>query len=320
MAYTVDFTEERRGAGTGETIQRTTSLIGGRALEAFSRREEADVVVVGTSAAAAWRLPRTASLVIPMRVHFVLDFDRSVDALLQNASKRGRREFRRKSNQHVWEHGITRDPSWFDVFYDRFYQPTMVQRHGPHARTENRESAYECLFRSGMLFYLSMDGERVAGKLCHWNPSSRILTSRLLGVLDGSAEYYRADAVKIIFYSLIEWAGRNGIRRLDFQGTEPFLSKGTYQMKRRFGTRVILPPNHFGRKRLWFQIRRDTPAVRDFLVGNPVLTESVDGSLCATYFYDGQRPPRTDYQGESPGIDAVRQIDLDDFLAGCGQR
>ena len=93
------------------------------------------------------------------------------------------------------------------------------------------------------------------------------------------------------------------------------LRKGTYQMKRRFGTRVILPPNFFGWKRLCLQVRRDKTAVRDFLVANPVVIETKRGTLEAIYFYDAKRSARTDYQAESPGIDRVHHVDLDKFLA-----
>ncbi len=146
------------------------------------------------------------------------------------------------------------------------------------------------------------------------------MTSRLLGVLDGAQEYYAAGALKVMHFLLIRWAGEHGVRQLDFQGTEPFLSKGTYQLKRLFGTRVVLPPNHFGDKRLWLQVRRDTPQVRDFLVSNPFLTMAADGSFDAVYFHDQQRPTRSDYKADSPGVNGIRQVDLDDFFTASPAR
>jgi len=316
LAYTLEFTEKQRETGSGE-VSREKHLVRARNLLRPNRLPAADLTIIGTSAAKARLLRGAGSLVMPIRVHFLLDFADGVDSILGRASKGARRDFRQTLRKHEWQFGIERDAAWFDFFYDRIYSATMRARYGARARTEGRESAYECLFRQGILFYLSMDGRRIAGHLCHWDAKRGVLTSRLLGVLDGTEELYAAGALKVMYFLLIEWCGRNGVGQLDFQGTEAFLSKGTFQMKRRFGTRVALPPNHFGGKRLWLQVHRDTPAVRDFLVANPLLVEGADRALVANYFFDRTRSARIDYQGGAPGIARVHHIDLDDFLSGA---
>ncbi|RSS82232.1 peptidogalycan biosysnthesis protein [Streptomyces sp. WAC06614] len=317
LAYTLEFTELRRDADLHRT-ERRTGRLSGADLAVPGRLPDADIVMVGTSAARARALPRVSSLVVPMRVHFVIDFDPDdPDRARRLISKRERWQFRRDLREHTWTWGLDRDPAAFDRFYDRFYRPTMFQRHGSRERTESKEVSYECLFRGGRMFFLAEDGVRIGGALCHWDRASRTLTLRLLGVLDGAQEHYDSGAFKAVYHFLIDWCARHDVRRLDFQGTEPFLSKGTYQWKRRFGTTVILPPNHFGDKRLWFQVRHDTPQVRDFLVANPLLAERPDGALEAVYFHDDRRAPRLDYSARSPGVAAVREVDLDTFLAGA---
>lgn len=316
LAYTLDFTEERRAHETGAPAVRHSTTIKGSRLGSPDLLPDADIVIVGTSSARARELPASAALVVPMRVHFVIDLDADLETVRGRISKSERRHFRRRSRSRQWEWTVETDPAWFDFFYDRIYRATMARRHGTHQRTETRDAAYECLFRAGRLFVLTQNGERVGARLCHWNPVTRVLTSRLLGVLDGADEHYQAGVIKAMHFFLIEWAAANGVRRVDFQGTEAFLSKGTYQSKRLLGARVVLPPNHFGRKRLWLQVRRDTPRVRDFLVANPVLAETTDGALEAVYFRDDERPARLDYPARSPGVDRVRLIDLDEFLAG----
>ncbi|MER7580099.1 hypothetical protein [Kitasatospora sp. NPDC097691] len=319
LAYTLEFTELRRDADRLGAARRTGRLTGA-ALRAPDRLPDADIVIVGTSAARARELPRAASLVVPMRVHFVIDFDGDPESAQQRISKRERQQFRRDLRGHAWSWGLDRDPAWFDRFYDDYYRPTMFQRHGARERTETRDVSYECLFRDGRMFVLSEDGERIGGALCHWDRASRTMTLRLLGVAGGSQQHYDSGAFKAIYHLLIDWCARHGVRRLDFQGTEPFLSKGTYQWKRRFGTSVVLPPNHFGHKRLWFQVRSDTPEVRDYLVANPLLAEAPDGSLEAVYFHDAQRAPQLDYSAKSPGVAGVREVDLDRFLAPVAGR
>jgi hypothetical protein len=316
LAYTLEFTELRRETEGGVGATRTSRALTGRDLLNPARLPDTDIVVVGTSAAEARRLPGAASLIVPMRVHFVVDFDADADAetMRRRISKRERWQFSRDQRSSDWRWTVVRDPSWFDVFYDGFYRPTMRMRHGERERTETKDAAYECLFRTGRMFALEQAGERIAGALCHWDSGTGVLTLRLLGVAGGSQEHFDSGAFKAVYHFLIGWAAENGVRRLDFQGTEPFLSKGTYQWKRRFGTRVILPPNHFGSKRLWLRVNRDTPAVRDFLAANPLLTES-DGALEAVYFHDQTRPARVDYSAKSPGVGRLRHLDLDEFLS-----
>ncbi|MFC3991696.1 GNAT family N-acetyltransferase [Actinoplanes siamensis] len=314
LAYTLDFTEQRRGADEQRTAVRERSQLRGRDLSVVNRLPDADITIVGTSAARAHRLPRSASLVLPIRVHFVLDLDDDLETVLGRISKDERRSFRKNSRKFRWTGEMVRDIEWFDRFYDDYYRATMRNRHGARERVESKEAAYECMFRTGHLFVLSKDGEPIAGQLCHWDATTNVLTLRLPGVRDGAEEHYATGAMKAMNFLLIEWAAANGVRQIDYQGTEPFLSKGTYQAKRLTGTRVVLPPNHFGGKRLWLQVRQDRPAVRDFLVANPFLTES-GGQLDAVYFYDGERPARLDYPSHSPGVREARQINLDEFLA-----
>ncbi|MFC9431536.1 hypothetical protein [Streptomyces sp. NPDC056987] len=315
LAYTLEFTELRREVQDGQSAERTTTEITGKALRCPKRLPDADITIVGTSAVRARRLPTSASLIMPMRVHFVIDTDGDPDSVRQTISKRERWQFNRDMRHHDWTWTVEHDPAWFDFFYDHLYRPTMRMRHGARERTEAKNVAYECLFRTGRMFSLSQDGERIGGALCHWDGASHIMTLRLLGVLGGSEEHYNSGAFKAIYHFLVKWSAENDVRQLDFQGTEPFLSKGTYQWKRRFGTRVLLPPNHFGKKRLWLHVGQDTPKVRDFLVANPMLAEAEDTTLEAIYFHDSSRPARLDYSAKSPGVERVRQIHLDTFLA-----
>lgn len=316
LAYTLEFTEERRGADPHRADRRSWRQSGAE-LRSPGGLPPADVVVLGTSESRARALPSERAFVMPMRVHFVVDYDTGPAGSRPRASRRERWQFQRNLREHAWQWELDGDPAWFDHFYDHFYRPTMRRRHGSRERTESKEVSYECLFRSGRMFVLSQRGERVGGALCRWEAASKTLTLRLLGVAGGAQEHYRSGAFKAIYHFLLEWCRDHGVRRLDFQGTEPFLSKGTFQWKRRLGARVVLPPNHFGGKRLWFRVCRDTPSVRDFLVANPLLTIRPGGSLEAVYFRDAHRPPRFDYSAKSPGVTAIREVDLDAFLASA---
>jgi hypothetical protein len=293
----------------GRRASRSDLLRGGRGID------DVDILAVGCDVRQVPRLPRDRSLVLPFRVHLVVDVDGDAESMRQRVSERERWEFARNRRRHGWGWERDDDPRAFEHFYERLHRPTMAMRHGPRTRTESKTVAYECLFRRGPLFFVSEAGRRVAGVLCRWDPGSRTLTTRLLGVLDGDPAHYRSGAFKAVYHLLIEWACSSGVEHIDLHGTEALISKGIFQWKRRFHPRVVLPPNHLAHKRLWLHVRRDSAAVRDFLTANPVLAMTPDGGIEGVYFRDRDRRARTELSCSCPGVRRHREVDLDAFLA-----
>jgi hypothetical protein len=277
----------------------------------------ADLVVVGAEARQVRALPARRALHAPFRVHLVVDVAADPDAMQQRISKRERWEFRRNMRRYGWQLEEDSSPGALEFFYRRMHVPTMRQRHGERGRSESLVVAREAILRHGCLFFVRSGGERVAGVLCHWSADRGTLTTRLLGVLDGAPEHYDNGSFKAVYHLLLAWASRHRVPRVDFFGTEALLSKGIFQWKRKFGPRVVLPPNHFATKRMYLRVQRDTPTVRDFLVANPMLVYS-SGALQPVYFTDGTRPARLEISASCPGLAEPRIIDLDDFLHGAG--
>lgn len=274
----------------------------------------ADIVVTGTTARRICiPAPGGAALVLPFRVQLVVPVG-DADAVHRRISKRERRAFTANRRAHRWDWEHTDDPQAFDHFYERMHLPTMRRRHGEQTRSLPPETAYECLFRDGRLFFVTEGGIRVGGVLCGWDRRLRTLSMRLLGVLDGAERHYTNGTVKALTHFTLEWAGANGVANVDLSGCEPFLSKGIFQFKQRFHPSVALPSNHFGGKRLELRVTHDTEGVRDFLAANPVIALT-DGGLEALYFHDEARPPRVDLAWQCPGILRARRIHLDGFLS-----
>jgi hypothetical protein len=164
-----------------------------------------------------------------------------------------------------------------------------------------------------VLFFLRERGDRVAGMLCRREPGTLVL--RLAGVRDGAEDAYRSGTYIALYVSILDWTARNGVSTVDLSGSEPFLSKGIFQFKRKLHPDMRWPATHFAGKRLWLCVRRDTPAVRDFLVANPVLAPAGDG-FEALYFHDRDRLARRDLQWRTGGVVGCRTVDLDAFLGG----
>jgi hypothetical protein len=306
--------EERREALGAATTARRLVRADRAALLAGDWLPGTDLVAVGCSAEQAALLPTRSALVLPYRMHLLAPTADGPDGWRQRMSKSERRWFTTIRRSGSWALEIAAGDASFDYFYDRMHLPTMQSRHGERARSESRTTARECLFRHGLLAFVTRDRRRVAGMLCRWEPAVRVLTVRMVGVLDGLPEHYDDGAMRTSDHLLLEWAGAHGVRHVDFGGCEPFLSQGTFQWKRKVGPRAVMPANHFGRLRLWWHARRDTPAVRDFLAANPVV-EVADGCrLRPVYFYDDKRPARLDLAPAREGMGGPRTIAMDDFL------
>ncbi|MGW5052684.1 hypothetical protein [Actinokineospora sp. NPDC004072] len=301
--------EERREALGGSTTERERGGLPRGELPA------ADLVAVGCTQRQAERWAGPAALTLPYRVHLVVDLDGDWRRAL---SRRERQWFAAARRSRAWALEQADDDGSFAYFYDRMHEPTMRLRHGERARSEARERAYECLFRAGVLVFVTLDGVRVAGALCRADRAT--LTIRLVGVADGARQHYTDGALRAADHLLLEWAAGNGYRHVDFGGVEPFLSQGIFQWKRKFGPRAVRPRTHLGRLALLWCAKRDTPPVRDFLVANPVLELAGDGGFCAVYFHDAERPARTHLSHVCANVQRSRVVDLDVFLAGLPGR
>ncbi len=308
---------QRTRAGAGPA-QRERIPLTPRDLVA-GRWPDADLVLVGAQAHQIAGLPDAHCVTAPFRIHLVVDVPGSPEHLQQQISRRERWEFRRNQRAHQWSLEEDSSPAAFEFFYRRMHIPTMRRRHAERSRTESRAVARHAILDRGTLMFVTQDNTRVAGVLCHWSTDHRTLTTRLLGVLDGNELHYREGAFKALYHLLLQWACRQGVPQVDLFGTEAFVSKGIFQWKRKFAPRVVLPPNHFADKHLRLYVRRDTPATRDFLTANPLITlapATGAPALTPTYFTDAQRPPRLDLSAACPGLPPPRLIDLDRFLTG----
>ncbi|MFH8987867.1 GNAT family N-acetyltransferase [Streptomyces sp. NPDC017940] len=311
--------EQQRALLGAPTSHRTAAHVHRRDLAA-GRLPDADLVVLGAEEHTLRGLPGHGAVLAPFRLHLVVDVPATQEELQRLISKRERGQFRRDQRAHDWDLDEDPSPEALAFFYERLHTPTMRRRHGERSRTERFDVARHAVLPRGTLFFLRQADTRVAGVLCHWSKDRRTLTTRLLGVLDGLDEHYRSGAFKALYHHLLRWACDRGVPRVDFFGTEAFLSKGIFQWKRKLGARPELPPNHFSTKRVRVQATRDTPAVRDFLVANPLLRTGPQrrghgaGVLTPVYFTDDDRPPRLDLSSRCPGLPAPEIVHLDTFL------
>ncbi|GII66115.1 hypothetical protein Skr01_62000 [Sphaerisporangium krabiense] len=308
LTHVLPFLEQRRGLPAERHGRRISWAELGGAVPG------ADVLAVAYPRRRAPAVPPPHGVLLPFRVTLTVPLAPDPADVLRRLSRKARQQHARELVSHARTLETTTGDADFDRFYEGMHRPTMDARHGESARSEAKEDARACILRHGVLFFLRESGTRVAGMLCR--VEGRTLVVRLAGVDGGGARAYRSGTYMALFILILQWAAEHGFARVDLSGGEPFLSKGTFQFKRKMHPEVGLPPNHFRDKRLLVRVLRDGAGVRDLLVANPVLALREAGGLEAVYFHDDERPPRLDLRWESPGVDRHRLVHLDPFLAG----
>lgn len=307
LSYVLPFLEQRRGA----TSRRESH----RASWAGLDEPAADILAVGCLAAHAFAPAGVAGVELPFRVNLVVRPGRDPAAVAARLSRKARQQYLREQRSRCRRLEVASTDADFEYFYHHMHLPTMRRRHGTAVRSVPARTARHSLFRHGVLFFLCECGDRVAGMLCRREPGALVL--RLAGVRDGGEDAYRTGTYLALYVSILVWSARNGVATVDLSGSEPFLSKGIFQFKRKLHPDVRRPATHFAGKRLWLCVRRDTAAVRDFLVANPVLVAAA-GGFEALYFHDRTRPGRLDLPWRTGGVVGYRTVDLDVFLGGSG--
>lgn len=278
-------------------------------------------------------LVQPGDVVLPLRVHLVAhlapptasgpgaaDPTARAGAISAGAiSAQERKRQRRRVRAWGYTSAISHDPADFEFFYERMHLPTMDVRHGAHARSTGKAAAFDSLFRQGFLFQvLADDGRPVAAVLCHVDTD--VCNARLVGWLDGDPIHLEREALKTANHFLLNWARDAGFSRVDFQGCEPFLRKGTFQSKRHLGTTAEIPRGELGESRILLRCGRDSAALRDLLAAHPVIAVDATRALEPVYFTDHARPPRLDIPHSCHGLRGARMVDLDVFASAGSAR
>lgn len=272
----------------------------------------ADLALIILPKITSSKFEKARDLVGVCRIHQTV---RTID-IEETMKNMSRRETRRRVNSinRGFSYDTTNENSAFYGFYDNMYIPTMQIRYGTAARTVSIGTAYNELFKKGHLFRIFLDDAWIAGSVCQIDESNKILNARLIGVQKGDETLKQQGAQNFVYHAILDWAcAVPHIDTVDFQGCEPFLTKGTFQYKKRFGTRAIIPNNSFNEFNLIMRVKHLTPCVRHFLINNPSIVLTEFNQLAARYFYDSANPPRTDIPYECEGLEHKIIVSLDDW-------
>ncbi|MHB8093687.1 MAG: GNAT family N-acetyltransferase [Candidatus Aminicenantales bacterium] len=237
----------------------------GSAISAFpSYQARADLVVVHGDGALARPFSRRGFLMIPDWVGLRLDLADWEGGTRPFPANKTIRENMRRIRKHGYSFEVTTDPALFELFYREMYLPFIPPRFGETAQIVGRR-LMKLFFDGGVLLLVRRDDAYVAGNIILRFPDRA--KSIILGLRGGDPDLKRKAALSASYYFTIRWALDNGLRWLDFGECRPFLNDGLLLFKKRWGMsleKARLQPDGYGLK-----VMRFSPAVRDFLAGNP---------------------------------------------------
>jgi hypothetical protein len=233
-----------------------------------------DIVIIHATQQLIRKLPRERAIVLPHYVHHVLDVRGDWESVQRRFRRTVRKNELRWIRKYGYEYDVSHDRQDFVKFFRQMYVLTMDDRHGDLSLPMSMREAYQ-YFRHGHLLRVRRDGDWVSGGVCHAEQGSLVFD--ITGVKNADKELIRQGATAATYYAAIHWANQQGHNAINFLGSGPYLNSGRFQHKRKWGASVSVP-SHLHRQ-IWIRVRRNTPAVSQFLKETPFIVADPDGKL-----------------------------------------
>lgn len=213
---------------------RTAQISGGRVQNSGIGRllqtADADVALAHTA------MPLPADLVLPGAVGFSLRTGNRFEDFLPSLGKSAAREARTAAATTTPH--ISTEAGDFESFYDGYYVPTALARHGDGAVLTERGEA-SLLFHRGFILFVESAGRRIGALLAFRR--GKTLFGKLWGVPGGSDGSARSAANSAMMYHLLHHAFSEGCSAVDLGYSQPFGSDGTHFFKSKWGAKPYVP-------------------------------------------------------------------------------
>jgi hypothetical protein len=195
-----------------------------------------------------------------------------------------RRSARGEDLRAIRKHGLgyrlVRDEAAIRRFYQEMYVPHLTSRFGEAAYIEPEWKIRYCVEQGTLMEILRSDEVVAAQVLWGSRGSLHFLWAGTAGRSFGAET--RGIFPALYYYGLL-YAFENGYGEADYCGSRPVLGDGIFQMKRRWGARVL---DGWSRDSLFFRPRSLEGPCLDFLVRN-ALVERRSGALAGKLLLRG---------------------------------
>lgn len=274
-----------------------------------------DITFINANKGLLNRLPAKNAILLPRLVDQVLDTRGSWEGLLQRFHKTIRRNELRLVRKYGYEYEIFDKDADFEMFFHQMYRPSMITRHNRQASLFSYSKAYQ-FFKQGVLLLVRRQRTYVSGGICDIKRERGVVHFLIEGVINADQQLLAEGAQSALYYAVIHWANQHHYKAVDFEATEPYLTKGILQYKRKWGVEARVNSN----RRLWIGIHCLTPAVVQFLKDNPCITISDRGHLHGLFFTDEPDNVSADTREawkklcNMPGLQGFKIHSVKDFL------
>lgn len=220
-----------------------------------------DIIIVEASGALSSFLSQKGFLIMPM-IDFTLKVSGS-ERLFARMSKRRRRNIN-IIKKKGFTYAITKDPEELYFFYNDFYLPHIIKRHGKSAKPASFFEMKQ-IYRKGGLLLVKSNGKYVAGIL--YKLLGDVVCACYLGILKGATQYSKEGAGQASLYFLVEWAKQNGFKEINYGPCNPFMNDGLFTYKKSWGMKA----KSYGDLVYGLRVSRFNTSVVDFLSENPLV-------------------------------------------------
>jgi hypothetical protein len=253
-------------------------------LDAF--QEAADMTLVAVDRISSRLFLKSEWLRVPIWVGSSLDVPADWKTMIKSHSKIAG-DMRRVRNGH-FKVETSRSEEDFELFYERFYLPTVHSRHGRNAHALSR-SLLRWIFRKGMIQWCIREGEKLAGDVIFF-PEPAHMAVVANGVLDGRAEWRQQGLLAALYCFSVELAWQLGCTRIFMGGSRPSLHDGVFRYKNKWSDalyrHVGLVSGQYDIRFRWKQLQGP---VADFLSHTSLIHHDHDG-FSALWFFPRHLP------------------------------
>jgi hypothetical protein len=183
---------------------------------------------------------------------------------------------------------VSRSTEDFELFYEKFYLPTVRTRHGENPFVISK-GVLRAVFRQGMILWCKRDGEKLAADLVLLRePGKMAVISN--GIIDGNEAWLRKGVLSSLYVFSVELAWELGCTRIFMGGSRPSLHDGVFRYKKKWSDALY---RHGGLVSGQYEIRlrwKHLPGpVADFLSHTSLIHHDQDG-FSALWFFPRDLP------------------------------
>jgi len=184
----------------------------------------------------------------------------------------------RKIRKYSLTYELLHNKESVDHFYNNFYLPYLIKRHGVEAMIESLDTLRN-VSRTSFIIAIKENGLTVGAALVGKTTESLLLTR--LGLLDGNDEYRRHGVIGAIYYFCIVEGQKMGCKYLDVGGTRPFLYDGLTKFKIGLGAEFITKLTKYNQY-LWLVADENSAIAAEYIKNNPLICVNKDFSVISS--------------------------------------